>query len=74
VGVWKSGVGVGVGHGTLLGPEGSVASPHVFGCGGCSCLSVRTLVCCLRVVGLGFRPCVENFTVDASIFVVKTSY
>jgi hypothetical protein len=26
------------------------------------------------VAGLRYRPCVENFTVDASIFVVTTSY
>ena len=56
--------GSGLGLSTLLGPEGSLTAVGGF--------SVRTDaggppggVC--RV---GCRPCVENFTVDASIFVV----
>ena len=56
--------------GTLLGPEGSgassssvAASPVV--------RTVCVLFCgvCRRVRVVGFRPYVENYTVDASIFV-----
>ena len=56
--------------GTLLGPEGSDVSFGFFSSG---------LTCCLyrvfpfggrrRVRVVGFRPYVENYTVDASIFV-----
>ena len=52
-----------MGLSTLLGPEGSLTLV----CG----FSVRTDAGPrLGVSGSGFRPCVENFTVDASIFVV----
>ena len=50
-----------VGLSTLLGPEGSLT----FG----GWLSVRTDAGAFGC-RVGFRPCVENFTVDASIFVV----
>jgi hypothetical protein len=63
---------VGVGLGTLLGPESSVAPLEAFGSWGVQLLSVRTRV--LVTLGwlvLCYRPCVENFTVDASIFVVQ---
>ena len=56
------------GLGTLLGPEVSVTAQVVVGV---SCGPVLLIV---RWVGCLFRPYVENFTVDASIFVVTTSY
>jgi hypothetical protein len=52
--------------GTLLGPEVSVASTDA--------LEMRTGAVGLVAGGPRFRPYVENFTVDASIFVVTTSY
>ncbi len=51
-----------MGLSTLLGPEGSLTLWAGFQCG--------PMPAGLRLVGSGFRPCVENFTVDASIFVV----
>ena len=65
-GVEPRGVGV-MGLGTLLGPEGSLTCVGGFQCGPMPA-PVR------GVSGSGYRPCVENFTVDASIFVVTTSY
>ena len=59
--------------GTLLGPEGSgvqlVFSSGLTGfrTGAASALGVG--VSCWRVRVVGFRPYVENYTVDASIFV-----
>ena len=64
---------MGVGLGTLLGPEASVAALHPFGVGGLQPASVRTRSATSRGWSC-YRPCVENFTVDASIFVVTTSY
>ena len=69
-GVLEGGVAGVVVFGTLLGPEGSGVSSS-FSCG-LTCCPYR--VCpvrgvCRRVSGVGFRPYVENYTVDASIFV-----
>ena len=61
-----------IGPGTLLGPEISVAQPLLGGCRGSGFSADQCRP--HRVVGLRYRPCVENFTVDASIFVVTTSY
>ena len=52
-----------MGLSTLLGPEGSLTSVGGFQCG-------PMPAPLFGVSGSGFRPCVENFTVDASIFVV----
>ena len=52
-----------MGLSTLLGPEGSLTLWVAFSADRCR----RPF---WGVVGSGFRPCVENFTVDASIFVV----
>ena len=57
--------------GALLGPEGSgVSSALQFG----PCLFLVPLVSLVMLVAgrvVGFRPYFENYTVDASIFVVK---
>ena len=53
-----------VGLSTLLGPEGSLTCGWVAFCAD----RRRPRLCGF---GSGFRPCVENFTVDASIFVVQ---
>jgi hypothetical protein len=65
------GGGVGwVVSGTLLGPEGSDASSVAFSSGLTCCLyRVSLLWGWRRVRVVGFRPYVENYTVDASIFV-----
>jgi hypothetical protein len=55
---------------TLLGPEGSAAQLSPVGGGGCFFCAAR-LVCPGGCGWSWFRPCVENFTVDASIFVVQ---
>jgi hypothetical protein len=51
-----------VGLSTLLGPEGSLILWWVAFCAD---------HCCRRLLVGWCRPCVENFTVDASIFVVQ---
>jgi hypothetical protein len=60
--------------GTLLGPEGSGVSSGAF-CSGLTCWPYWLLPGLWTVVGglavVGFRPYVENYTVDASIFVAK---
>ena len=61
-----------VGLGTLLGPEASVVAISLVGVG--PSFSADQCRLLLGAAGLRYRPCVENFTVDASIFVVTTSY
>ena len=66
-GTWVAGWVV---FGTLLGPEGSGASSSFSS--GFTCCPYRVCpLCgvCRRVRVVGFRPYVENYTVDASIFV-----
>ena len=54
-----------MGLSTLLGPEGSLTvGGRVF------CADRRRPLLVWGCSGSGCRPCVENFTVDASIFVV----
>ena len=62
---WKSREGR-LDLGTLLGPEVSVVRDQN--------TSARTGTVAPVAGGLCSRPYVENFTVDASIFVVTTSY
>ena len=59
--------------GTLLGPEASVAAIPLVGVAVAD-FSADQCRLLFGAAGLRYRPCVENFTVDASIFVVKTSY
>jgi hypothetical protein len=61
-----------VGLGTLLGPEVSLVPSMSSGVGGAAdfCADSGSTL----AWGSCYRPCVENFTVDASIFVVTTSY
>jgi hypothetical protein len=69
-GEWKTRSSRVTGSGTLLGPEGSSSSITSVGT-----LTPRTAAVAVSVEPVReLRPLLENYTVDASIFVVMTSY